>query len=76
MGLFKLKIKKEKDVKRIPVSLIILFVFVVAGCATIKGATKEEQRESVLDMRDSTLERLYADFPRFDQRYLGAGIVA
>ena len=49
--------------KRLPISLLLVLILVAVGCASIKGSTKEEQRQYVLDMRDSTMERLYAEKP-------------
>ena len=41
---------------------ILLFVlagFFIVGCATPKGATREEQTNYVMEMRDKTLSELY-----------------
>ena len=47
--------------KRLSISLLVIFLTV--GCASIKGNTKKEQRQYVLDMRDVTMQRLYAEKP-------------
>ena len=49
--------------KRLPISLLLVFILLAVGCATIKGSTKKEQRQYVLDMRDTTMKRLYAEQP-------------
>ncbi len=43
--------------------IIVLAMFLFAGCATIKGNSLGEQRKYVLDMRDATLARLYNEKP-------------
>ncbi len=42
---------------------IFCTIALLAGCATIKGSNIVEQREYVLDMKDSTLARLYKEIP-------------
>jgi len=45
-------------------SLALLgFIFLAVGCATIKGDTKKQQQQYVLDMRDSVMKKLYAETP-------------
>jgi lipid-binding SYLF domain-containing protein len=43
--------------------LALLAFVLLAGCATPKGATKQEQRNHVLTMKDETLTELYAEKP-------------
>jgi lipid-binding SYLF domain-containing protein len=44
--------------------LACALVLVSAGCATTGGATKDEKRKAVLQMRDSTLVELYKERPQ------------
>ena len=49
-----------------PTSKALAFFFTIAllaGCATIKGSSVAEQRDYVLDMKETTLARLYDEFP-------------
>lgn len=41
---------------------VVLAVVLLAGCASL-GDTPEEKRSAILDMRDNTLQRLYAERP-------------
>jgi len=49
--------------KNLFIGLFIPVILILSGCATIKGNTVAEQRKYVLDMRDSTLEKLYVAEP-------------
>jgi lipid-binding SYLF domain-containing protein len=51
---------------------ILLAAVLFAGCATIKGHNIAEQRQSVLDMRDKTLVRLYDEHPVAKEQIKGA----
>ena len=55
-------------------SMLTIFLAVVlfAGCATIKGNNIAEQRQSVLDIRDKTLVRLYDEQPVAKEQIKGA----
>jgi len=48
--------------------LTVLILFIVSGCATVKGNTKEDRRQYVLDMRQSALEELYAIKPKAESQ--------
>ena len=43
---------------------IFLFVILSTGCATTKGATPQEKRQSILDMKKETLSDLYKVHPQ------------
>jgi lipid-binding SYLF domain-containing protein len=48
--------------KRVGV-IVVLSIFVVAGCGPKKSLTLEERRQVVLDMEKETLAKLYAESP-------------
>ena len=51
---------------------ILLAAVLFAGCATIQGNNISEQRQSVLDMRNKTLVRLYDEQPVAKEQIKGA----
>jgi lipid-binding SYLF domain-containing protein len=59
--------------KRVGV-IVVLSIFVVAGCGPKKSLTLEERRQVVLDMEKETLTKLYAESPGAKEKVAnGAG---